>query len=160
MITAEFRAAQDSDSAVDFVVANLGQTPARDLTVTFEPPLEVPEDAGNLVSPFIVRRYENPISVLNPGQSLSNTWWRGMNTGELELVNREPTPDEVTVTMTYRGRGLRRLHDSYNLTIETVSLTTWSVSSSSPKGRLRSIDESLASIRSSLAALAKSAEKN
>ena len=95
MIAAEFRPAVDSDSSIDFIITNLGPTPARDITVTFNPPIVIPDDSDRLLAPYLVKRYERPIPVLNPGQILSNTWWAGRAGTGNELTNHEPTPDEV-----------------------------------------------------------------
>ncbi len=160
MIAAEFRPAPDSDSSIEFVLSNLGATPARDVKVTFSPGIVIPQDADTdrLLAPYIVKRYERPIPVLNPGQSLSNTWWAGsLSGGSNELTNDEPTPDDVTVSVSYKGLGWRRLSDSFDLTIETVTLTTYSVSSTSTKGRLKTIDDSLKKIRDHLATIARKA---
>jgi uncharacterized protein (DUF58 family) len=155
MVAAEFRPAPDSDSSLDFIVTNLGPTPARDVRVEFSPPIALPDDQSRLAAPFLVERYARPIPVLNPGQILSNTWWAGeVGTGN-ELVNGEPTPDEVTVTLTYRGRGRRYIRDSYPLSVETVTLTTYSVSSTSLKGRLQSLDDTMKKIRDHLATIAR-----
>jgi len=143
MITAEFRAAPENDIAAELVITNLGQTPARDVKVTFDPPIVLPADTTGLVAPFVVKRYEKPIAVLNPGQVLTNTWWIGLDQGGDERTNGEPTPEEVTVHFDYLGIGRRRLRDDYPLTMDTVKFTTYSTSSSSTKGRLKSIDLSL-----------------
>lgn len=155
MVTAEFRAALDRDSTIDFVVSNAGPTPARDVRVTFMPELVMPVDTSRLVAQFIVKRYGKSIPVLNPSQLLSNTWWAGHNTGGTELENREPTPDQVTVTLSYLGIGRRRIVDSFPLNVDTVTDTTWSTSSTSLKGRLGTIDKSLGAIAKSVATLAK-----
>lgn len=159
MIAAEFRAAPDSDSSIEFVISNLGATPARDVQVTFTPPIEIPEDSEHLMSPYLVTRYERPIPVLNPGQQLSNTWWAGKVDSSNEYTNAEPTPDEVTVRISYKGLGWRHIHDSFDLTIETVTLTTSRVSSTSTKGRLRTIDESLRKIQSHLSDIARNTKQ-
>lgn len=154
MIAAEFRPSADNDTEVEFVVTNLGPTPARDVRVAFDPPLVMPADSTRLMAQFIVKRYERPIPVLNPGQVLSNTWWAGQAGPGDELTNREPTPDEVRVDVSYKGIGWRRIKESFDLTIEMVTLTTYSVSSTSIKGRLKSVDESLRKIRDHLATIA------
>lgn len=148
MVTAEFRLSAESDVAAELVITNLGQTPARDLRVTFDPEIELPTDVTGIVAPFIVRRYEKPIAVLNPGQVLSNNWWVGVDEGGTERVNREPTPDEVTVHLDYLGIGRRRLRDSYPLTTDTVKFTPYSTSSSSIRGRLTTMDSSLSKLAS------------
>ena len=158
MITAEFRAAPDSESSIEFVVSNLGATPARDLRVEFTPPIVIPGGSEELLASYLVQRYENPIPVMNPGQLLSNTWWAGRAGPDNHLVNEEPTPDEVTVTLSYKGLGWSRIRDSYDLTIETVTLTTYSVDSTSTKGRLKTMDESLRQIRDHLATIARKAK--
>ena len=101
MVTAELRPAVDNDQAADLVLTNLGQTPARDLIVRFEPELNLPADADQGAAQFIVRRYSNPVAVLNPGQQLSNVWWSGKDVGAEMLVNREPLPNDITVHITY-----------------------------------------------------------
>ncbi|MCS6553988.1 hypothetical protein NYQ31_09780 [Curtobacterium flaccumfaciens] len=155
MVTAEFRPAPDSDSSIEFVVSNLGATPARDVRVGFTPPIALPAEIRGLVSPYLVQRYQRAIPVLNPGQLLSNTWWAGQAGSGAGLTNREPTPDEVRVDVSYKGLGWSRIRDSFDLTIETVTLTTYSVSSTSTKGRMKTIDESLRKIRDHLATIAK-----
>lgn len=155
MITAEFRAAPDSETSIEFVVSNLGATPARDLRVEFTPPIMIPDGSEELLTSYLVQRYERAIPVMNPGQMLSNTWWAGQPGPGDQLVNEEPTPDEVTVTVSYKGLGWSRIRDSYDLTIETVRLTTYSVDSTSTKGRLKTVDESLGQIRDHLASIAR-----
>ncbi len=153
-VTAEFRPAAESDVTMDLVITNMGSTPARDVEVTFDPPLDVPEDDSQLVAPFIVRRYSKPIPVLNPQQNLTNIWWAGEPGPGNELVNREPTPDDVTVIVSYRGVGRKRLTEQFPLTFETVSLTTYSVSSTSLHGRLKTIDQSLTKLEKAVATIA------
>jgi len=153
-VTAEFRPAAESDVTMDLVITNMGSTPARDVVVTFDPPLDVPEDNSQLVAPFIVRRYSKPIPVLNPQQYLTNIWWAGEPGPDNELVNREPTPDDVTVTVSYRGVGRKRLTEKFPLTFETVSLTTYSVSSTSLHGRLKTIDQSLKKLEKAVTRIA------
>lgn len=155
MIAAEFRPAPDSDSSIEFAVTNLGPTRARDVKVEFDPPITLPQDTDRLMAPFIVQRYSQPIPVLNPGQVLSNTWWSGEAGPDNKLTNREPTPDTVVVKVSYKGLRWRRIRDSFPLTIETVTLTTYSVSSTSTKGRLKSVDATLQKIRDHLATIAR-----
>jgi hypothetical protein len=143
MVTAELRPAVNNDQAAELVLTNLGSTPARDVTIRFEPELDLPADSDQRFAQFIVRRYSSPIPVLNPGQAMSNIWWSGKDIGAEMLVNREPLPDDITVHVSYRGRGYRRLKDSFPLTMDSLKLTTVSVSSSSMKGRVKSIDGSL-----------------
>lgn len=154
-VTAEFRPAPESESSIEFLVTNLGSTPARDLRVEFTPPIVIPDGSHELLAPYLVQRYQRPIPVLNPGQLLTNTWWAGQVGADNQMANEEPTPDEVTVSVSYKGLGWRRIRDSFDLTIETVTLTTYSVDSTSTKGRLQTIDDSLRQIRDHLATIAR-----
>ena len=60
----------------------------------------------------------------------------------------------MNVSVSYKGLSWKRIKDSFDLTIETVTLTTYSVSSTSNKGRLKTIDESLRKIRDHLSTIA------
>ncbi|PPG43956.1 hypothetical protein [Rathayibacter sp. AY2B5] len=51
--------------------------------------------------------------------------------------------------------GWRRITDSFDLMIDTVTLTTCAASSTSTTGRLNSVDERLRKVRDHLAAIAK-----
>jgi hypothetical protein len=155
MVAAEFRTAPDSDTTIEFVITNLGPTPARDVFVSFDPPIVIPNETEAHSAPYLLKRYARPIPVLNPGQLLSNTWYSARDLGGAELENSEPTPDEVRVSVSYRGLGLRRIRDSFDLTVETVTLTTFSVSSTSYKGRLKTIDASLKKMGEHLSVIAK-----
>lgn len=154
IVTAEFRIPPDSDSTIDLVIRNLGPTPARDVTLNFEPPLSVPDGGGPFLATYIVNRYKGTIPVLSPGQELTNIWWAGRVDGN-QMVNAEPTPESVVITIGYRGVGWRRRSARYGLQVETVSSTTFAVSSTSLKGRLKTIDASLKKIASALDRIAR-----
>ncbi|KAF0833882.1 hypothetical protein [Ornithinibacter aureus] len=144
MVTAELQRGPNSHSVIDLVVRNSGLTVARDLAVRLDPLPVVPAEGGPYVTPFMLRRYAQPIPVLAPGQELRNIWWSGeVVTGSIELQNREPTTDEVKVSVTYRGPGRRRYSDTYSLHVDIVKMTTYEVSSDSLPGRLETIDKSL-----------------
>jgi hypothetical protein len=155
MVAAEFRTAPDSDTTIEFVITNLGPTQARDVVVSFDPPIVIPEGAEAHSAPYLLKRYARPIPVLNPGQLLSNTWYSARDLGGADLENSEPTPDNVRVSVSYRGLGVRRIRDSFDLTVEIVALTTFSVSSTSYRGRLKTIDASLKKIGEHLSVIAK-----
>lgn len=70
VVIAEFQQARDSTSAIDLVVRNFGASVARDLEVSFEPQLAVPDTGGPFVTPFLIKRYADPIPVIAPGQDL------------------------------------------------------------------------------------------
>lgn len=152
MVTAELKLAPDSDTSMILAIENRGPTPARNVKVTFDPPL--PTDAPEHSSAtYMVRRYSKPLPVLNPGQALTNTWWSGRATSGPELENAEPTPDEVTVTIEYDGVGRKRLVDVYPLHVDTVALTTQTISSTSFKGRMKTIAEKLSRVADEMKAI-------
>ncbi len=142
---AELRLALESDTTLDLVVRNAGPSAAHDVSVSFLPALTEPASGGPYVIGTLIRRYAKPIPVIAPGQELRNIWWTGHVTPESgsKLVNAEPTPDEVTILIRYRGRSGRRYEDRYDLVVDTMLATTHSVSSTSLKGRLKTIDASL-----------------
>lgn len=143
VVLAEFRLAPDSDTTFDLIVRNAGQSVARNVRVSFDPPIgEEPEDGKRYMSTFLKRRYGGSIPALAPGQELSNIWWSGHAVAGREgLVSEEPTPDEVTVTIAYEDVHGRPYRDQFPLTVDTVLLTTYGVSSSSIKGTMRTMAE-------------------
>lgn len=147
LVFAMFREAEFSDSAFDLVIKNFGTSAARDLTVTFEPQLTA-EDRKDELTDFVAKRYDAPIPLLPPGGELTNTWWGGgmSPNGGNELINRLSTPEEVAVTVSYKGNRLRRYSDTFQLSADTIKLRTYTVSSTSMPGRMKSITESLKSI--------------
>jgi hypothetical protein len=152
VVLAELRYAKDSDTTIDLVVRNLGPTVARSVRVEFDPPLEVPPigpTGAGKPTVYLVKRYEKPIPTLAPGQKLSNTWWYGVPEGP-HRVNGEPTPDQVTVRISYQGRGWRTFREAYELDVDVLTLATSTMSSSSTKGRIPTMSESLKSIADSL----------
>jgi len=155
-VLAELSLAAESDSTIDLVIRNAGLSVARNVTVTFDPPLVVPDDGTRYVTEYTVRRYARPIHVLAPGQALSNIWWSGhAGPGDTSLISEEPTPEECTVTIEYADDRNRRFRDDFLLVIDTMLTTTYATSSTSTKGRMETIDKSLKEIAVSLGQLAR-----
>jgi hypothetical protein len=147
MIFAMFREAEHSDSSFELVVKNFGLSAARDLEVKFDPPLSK-ENREDELTDFVAKRYDNPIPLLPPGSELTNTWWGGgvgPGSGN-ELVNRLSTPDEVVVKVSYKGNRVRRYRDEFSLSADTIKLRTYTVSSTSMPGRMKTIAESMKTI--------------
>lgn len=63
-----------------------------------------------------------------------------------DLENSEPTPDEVRVHVHYKGSGKSQYCDSFPLHVDIVKMTTYSTSSDSLPGRLKTMDASLKQI--------------
>ena len=159
-VIAEFRHAEHSDTALDLQIRNAGASMARDVTVTFDPPLSVPEGFGPNVTVHTMRRYQAPLPCLAPSQTLRNVWWSGRTGAGNKLVNAEPTPNQVTITVTYRGdrRRWRPYVDQFPLDTQVMLDETYSTSSTSIKGRLKTIDMSLGAASTALATIAKVAK--
>jgi hypothetical protein len=77
------------------VIKNYGTTVARNVKVSFDPPLDAPapEKAHQSVAPFLKRRYAKPIPSLAPGQELDNIYFSDEDdgTGGWKTVSRSPT---------------------------------------------------------------------
>lgn len=163
-MVAEFRIAPDSDSVLDLVVRNAGASTARQVKVTFDPPIDnLPrsDEHGPFMTNHTAKRYRKTIPVVVPGQEFANIWWTARYVENSDqAANGEPTPDEVVVTIEYDGpaQGWRRTkhyRDDFPLSIESMTLTTFSLSNTSMKGRMRT----LADNSSSLVAAVKSISK-
>lgn len=152
LVMALFRESQHSDSSFELVVRNYGTSAARDLTVTFDPPFDDEQRADDLTG-VLAERYGKSIPLLPPGSELTNIWWSGTSAGGgNELVNHLRTPDEVKVSVSYKGNRWRRYRDTFTLHVDTIKLKTSSVSSTSMLGRAKTIAESLKSIATQTAA--------
>lgn len=150
MMLAEFRAAEHSFDAIDLIVRNAGASVAHDVRVTFDPPLTAPEDEG--VTRYLIERYRDPIPTIAPGQELANVWFTGRPDRDHPdgMRNAEPTPDSVVVSISYRGSGQAQFRDLFPLTTDLVKMTTFSHSSDSIPGRIKSMQQALVSIDRSM----------
>lgn len=152
-MVAELRRASDNDSAYDLVVRNAGITVARDVQVTFDPPLPTSDPTGDIgLVKCIHERYSEAIPSIAPGQEFTNIWWSTRPIHGRENPNALPTPDDVTVTISFKRRAhqLRPFRETYVLRSHTIAWGTRSVSSTSIKGRMGAISDNLASIAKSL----------
>lgn len=153
MVLAELRPAADSHDVIMLVVRNAGPSVARDVSVGFDPEITLPEDTSQLVTPFLLRRYERPIPSLAPGQELLNVWFDTDHSKDPDergsLPNAEPIPDVATVQVAYRGTGRRLYTDTFRLDVDVIRMMTFATSSDSVPGRLTSIHRSLLSLSAS-----------
>jgi hypothetical protein len=149
IVIAEFRQSEHSTSSIRLVVKNYGQSAARRLSVTFDPPLAAPPE-DNHRTKYTILRYETRIPILSPTAELENLWWYGINDGGPELVNAEPTPDRVNVKVSYKGNRWRPYRESFSLNTDTVKYTTTSRSSDSPQGKLMKAADALIAINETL----------
>ncbi|MFL0712282.1 MAG: hypothetical protein ACJLS2_06210 [Microcella pacifica] len=145
VVYAWFRQAEHNDRAFDFVVRNYGPSAARDVTLKFEPDLTTEQKADRLVE-IIAERWERTLPVLPPGAEIKNLWWTtrpGHSGGEKGAHNGLATPDQVTVTITYRGVGRKRYAEVIPLDGRWMKLDSSSVSSDSNRGRLTQIAKAM-----------------
>lgn len=153
VVVAELRYAEEARSAIDLVVRNAGPTVARSVRVTFDPPL--PEAAPKTdTTALIVERYREPIETLAPGQSLSNTWYFGTDANLLAIGE-----GNYTAIVSFKGRGWRRISEKYVLNSHVLRQGSSATSSDSFPGRMKTINESLKSIKDSVAQIARKSSK-
>lgn len=140
MVAAEFRDALPSRGDLYLVIKNYGPSVARDVQVTFDPPVPdpAPEKADQSIVPFLKTRYAQPISTLTPGAELRNVWYYGIAGPDGSFANSESTPDQVTVTIDYKSAdGSRAYSDSYLLDVQILQQETTVTSSLAPEVQLR-----------------------
>ncbi|WP_286957678.1 hypothetical protein [Brevibacterium sp. UBA7493] len=137
-VLAEFATAPHSDISIQLVIKNVGVTPARNVQVTFDPPLP-PGEVDSAIW-RLHERYDDPIAVLGPGQQFSNNWWLSDYTLENpSLRNVYDLPRETTVTIKYRGIGKGVFEESFPISSWLVLLDSSPVASDSKLGSLRRI---------------------
>lgn len=135
----------------EVVVRNYGQSPARELTVTFEPPLVDPDpksDEAATMTAATVRRFAKVISVLAPGAELRQIYYAGdVAPGSNKVKNSEPNPDTVKVTVKYRGEGKRKKYtDTFELDVHLIGLSTTGNSRDNPASQRRVVAEGVAAL--------------
>jgi hypothetical protein len=139
-MSADLRPVALSRGTSELVIENVGQSVAKNVQVTFEPPLpdlKGPE-AANKVTPFLRRRYEHAIPTIPPGRQLYNVYSVGVPGSGNNLVNDEPTPQDVTVTISYENARGKRFVDSYELSLRPLqNETESSPSNTDEKGMQR-----------------------
>ncbi|MEV8177208.1 hypothetical protein AB0O99_04070 [Cellulosimicrobium funkei] len=142
VMVAEYRTFPFAYQALEFVIRNAGASVARDVTVSFDPPLA---PGGYFARKFIIRRYATTIAVLAPGQEL-------VNAVRVEDAPGKPRdlPADLTVTIRYRRSRWRWYTDKYRLDAQVMTDDSRQLSSESTEGRLKQIRESLDRIASQL----------
>lgn len=152
----EFDFAPNSLETIQLLVRNTGLSPARNVEVTFDPPL--PDAAWGSHTWVIRHRYAEPIGSVGPSQVFRNSWWLNdysVKDDERRLeTNVHGLPAEITVTVQYSGLGKKRITESYKLNVWHLQMETYPVSSASALGRLGGIEKQLRYAVSSLGALA------
>lgn len=91
----------------NLIIKNSGASLARDVKVSFDPPLPTDEksrDGQRNVAALINKRYSDPIPVWVPGRAMENFYWvRDVTTPDDDPESVDGVPREVTVTISYRA---------------------------------------------------------
>ncbi len=114
----------------ELVVQNVGQSVAKDVVVTFDPPIT--EDMGQMAG-FLANRYSRAIPTLGPGRRLTNVYahWVGDGSDNLD----EDVPKEFKAKARYVDSHGRSYEDAYIVSLETLrNQTTSSPGNTDPKG--------------------------
>lgn len=124
VITATFEPGTSNFSGNTFlVVRNRGQSVAREVRVTFHPPIsafEPPTDGGeSIIAGLIGPRYSQPITVIGPGQQFSNIYTY-VDNGNPQTV--EPVPDQLTVNVKYKDDHGRSYKDEFPLDTNAIGM--------------------------------------
>lgn len=155
MMSAELRKPPYVPGTQLLAIRNYGPSVARNVQVTFDPsiPDPTPEQTAQSATPFLKRRYTEPIPVVTPGMELTNVWFFGKQAqpgGPWE--NFEPTPETFTVSITYEGPDGTPYSDQFPLSVDLIREHTEVSHSSAPEHQLKSIATSLNRIAKSSAA--------
>jgi hypothetical protein len=120
----------DADLTITLTVRNAGPSVARNLTVSFDQPLaELAADGNHLR--YIVKMFGEPISVLGPGQALSNPW--------RSSHRQEGMPDSCNVTVAYVDSHDRPYTDEFKIDAAPLRGRLILVESDSIKGCIRRV---------------------
>jgi len=138
MVAAELREVPYVKGTQILILRNYGPSIARNVRVTFDPEIPDPQDASTSVTPFLKRRYAKTIPVLTPGMELDNIYFSGRQEGG-SWVNAEPTPEQVTVTITYENDAGAEFTDEFPLDTNLIRNRTYSESSGSPHAQMKII---------------------
>lgn len=137
LVAAEHRLAPHSDTSIQLLIKNYGQSAARSVKVQFNPDLPDDKDTRD-----VRLRYGSVISWLNPGQELVNTWLIPRYESNNYAGNVYSFPDRVTVTLTYWG-GWIKYRTDVDLDVELYIRSSSSVSSTSMLGSMQGIRQDM-----------------
>lgn len=141
MVAAELREVPYVKGTQILVVRNYGPSIARNVRVTFDPEIPEPKDPSTSMTPFLKRRYATPLPVLTPGMELDNIYFSGQQEGG-SWVNREPTPEQVTVRITYENDAGDEFADVFPLDTNLIRNRTYAEPSTSPEAQMKVLAKS------------------
>ena len=149
MVAAELRDHPYADATQILVVRNYGPSIARNVRVTFDPPIPDPDNPAESGTPFLKARYANPLAVLTPGMELDNVYFSGRQQGST-WVNYEPTPDQVTVRIEYEDDEGNEWTDDFPLDTNIIRNRTYTVSSKDPDEQRKALLKAVQGIEKAL----------
>lgn len=160
MVAAELRDVPYVRGTQLLVIKNYGPTVARDVMVTFEPPLPdpLPDAAHKSLGVFLKARYEKPIPTLVPGMELDNIYFDGIDDDNGGWKNNDPFPDAFTVVISSTAPDGQRYTDRFALDVGLIRNRTFATSSKHPEERLTQAVKHLDKISKSLVSLARSGD--
>ena len=155
-ISAELRAVEHSAGTQSLVIRNTGPSIAKDVRVTFEPPIVTTPENPGLMTPIMLRRYSKPIPVMTPGTELDNLYYYPAHPGTSRKENGEPLPETVTVRITYTSDDGDPYDDVFPLDVDLLRARTYQTSSAAPEAQLKEGVKTLKAIAGSLKNVAES----
>ncbi|MGL5824949.1 MAG: hypothetical protein ACRCYU_09050 [Nocardioides sp.] len=138
MVAAELREVPYVQGTQILVVRNYGPTIARNVRVSFDPEIPDPENPSASMTPFLKRRYATPVPVLTPGMELDNIYFSGEQQ-DGGWTNREPTSEQVTVTIKYENDTGEAFTDVFPLDTNLIRNRTYTKSSAAPEAQLKKL---------------------
>jgi hypothetical protein len=143
VVAAELRRIQYVPGALALVIKNYGLGVAKNVRVSFEPPIPDPADPSTSATPYLKRRYARAIPVLTPGMELENIYRSRDQPGG---GKSEPTPEQVLVRVGYEGPDGHPYEDEFPLDTDLLLAHTYIVSSSSPESLAKEAVKALKNI--------------
>lgn len=142
MVAAELREVPYVKGTQIMVVRNYGPSIARNVRVLFDPEIPDPTGSGWFSTTFLKRRYAKAIPALTPGMELDNIYYSGVPSGD-SWENREPTPQQVNVRITYENDAGHEFTDVFPLDTDLLRTRTYTESSGSPDEQVKVVAKSL-----------------
>ena len=154
MMAAELRPAPHSRGIQVLVIRNYGPSVARDVEVTFDPPLPYvrPEEEERSIVAALRDRYAKLLAAVVPGTEYDNIWFLAVSDGgdPEKFTNKVDLPASFRVVITYRGDdmapGDEPYSDPFDLKVDVLLKRTYADSSSAPDNVRRNLAEHVARI--------------
>jgi hypothetical protein len=158
MVAAELRDERYSQAIQLLVIKNYGSTVARNVEVTFDPPLgrsRAGQGAPEPVAVLETTLFEaNPLAGARPGTGHHLFDGEGNNTGG-GWKNREPHPDQVRVTIELDAPDGTHYIDHFDLDVNLIRDRSMVTSSRHPEERLKRAMKALEDINKALTHIAR-----